>query len=99
MCLLTEAGGGAPALIIHADYLTLKYHYDIWETMACTHIDELRDHLNCEIEIDEYSDGHLTVECKTCNKILLHIYPLILPQKLKGTKNALKNYHISGQRK
>jgi hypothetical protein len=71
--------------------------------MACNDIDELKIHLYCEIELDEYDDGHLTVECKTCNKVLFEIYPLLLPdkivQKIKKKERyngrSRKNYHIS----
>ena len=70
--------------------------------MPCCDIKELREHLYCEIEIDEYDDGHFTIECMTCNKILLEIYPLILPtqiiHKIKKRKpfngKFHKNYHV-----
>lgn len=70
--------------------------------MPCYDIEELREHLCCEIELDEYDDGHFTVECITCNKILLHVYPLILPAQIiskirkKESFNGkfCKNYHI-----
>ena len=71
--------------------------------MTCNDIDELKNHLCCEIELDEYDDGHLTVECKSCNQILFKIYPLLLPdkiiQKIKKKERyngrSRKNYHIS----
>ena len=64
--------------------------------MTCSDIDEIKKHLCCQIEIEEYDDGHLTVECATCSKILFIIYPLVLPQQLKQEvkKNVRKNYHI-----
>ena len=63
--------------------------------MSCCNIQEFREHLYCEIEIDEYNDGHFSIECKTCNKVLLSLYPLILPEKIKKeVKHGRKNYHI-----
>ena len=62
-------------------------------------IDELRDHLCCKIELDEYDDGHITVECTSCNKILFQIYPLLLPsaiaEQIRKKNGTRKNYHIS----
>ena len=64
--------------------------------MTCFDIDKIREHLECQIEIEEYDDGHLTVECITCGKILLSLYPLILPEKFKRKPYGQKNYHIRG---
>ena len=66
--------------------------------MACFDINEIKKHLCCQIEMDEYDDGHVTIECKTCNKILLRIYPLILPNQLNNEvkQNVRKNYHVRG---
>jgi hypothetical protein len=58
-------------------------------------IEELKKHIYCEIEIDEYDDGHLNIECMTCNKILLEIYPLLSSREIKERLKNGKNYHIS----
>ena len=59
-------------------------------------IDKLREHLYCEIELNEYDDGHFTVECISCNKILLKVYPRIPPHQIKERLlNDHKNYYLS----
>lgn len=68
--------------------------------MTCLDINEIKDHLCCEIELDEYTDGHISVECVSCGKVLFEIYPLILPKKIaqkikRKESNGRKNYHIS----
>ena len=71
--------------------------------MPCNDINELKSQLCCQLELDEYDDGHLSIECKTCNKVLFEIYPLLLPiavmKKIKKKERyngrIRKNYHIS----
>lgn len=98
-------GCGGPSRLINLDFsadsaikIGNRGHSD-WDRLILNDIDELRDHLYCQIELDEYDDGHLTVECTSCNKILLEIYPLLLPKIIKKQirkhKVDRKNYRVS----